>query len=190
MSTPAAGAIGSLEYPAAERRRLAALSGAWRCELCDATNVELLPDKDENSSIIQQSSPSTAEHASASTTVNAVTPATTSIENDAKNVVVDSSSNANAAAAQSEDVKSDESQSNSSPSTEFGLRHRSAATSAASSSSSESPTTTDNNDVASRSPATAVDDVTATANSIRPQSRVAPVDRGAIVVVVVFSSYC
>ncbi|CAA7267645.1 unnamed protein product [Cyclocybe aegerita] len=40
----AAVGVGSIEYPATERRRLAALSREWVCPHCKQTNLELLPD--------------------------------------------------------------------------------------------------------------------------------------------------
>ncbi|KAE9406455.1 UBC-like protein [Gymnopus androsaceus JB14] len=40
----AAVGIGSIEYPAAERKRLAALSRQWVCPHCQQSNLELLPD--------------------------------------------------------------------------------------------------------------------------------------------------
>lgn len=42
--TPGAGAIGSLEYSSHERKEYARRSTAFRCELCEKTNEELLPD--------------------------------------------------------------------------------------------------------------------------------------------------
>ncbi|KXN82510.1 Ubiquitin-conjugating enzyme E2 32 [Leucoagaricus sp. SymC.cos] len=43
----AAVGVGSIEYPAAERKRLALLSREWVCPHCQQTNVELLPDPAE-----------------------------------------------------------------------------------------------------------------------------------------------
>jgi ubiquitin-conjugating enzyme E2 J1 len=40
----AAVGVGSIEYPATERKRLAALSREWTCPHCKQTNLELLPD--------------------------------------------------------------------------------------------------------------------------------------------------
>ncbi|TFK55261.1 UBC-like protein, partial [Heliocybe sulcata] len=40
----AAVGVGSLEYPPAERKRLAALSRDWTCPVCDRSNLECLPD--------------------------------------------------------------------------------------------------------------------------------------------------
>ncbi|ESK92990.1 ubiquitin-conjugating enzyme e2 [Moniliophthora roreri MCA 2997] len=40
----AAVGVGSIEFPAAERKRLATLSRAWCCPTCQQTNLELLPD--------------------------------------------------------------------------------------------------------------------------------------------------
>lgn len=40
----AAVGVGSLEYPPAERKRLAALSRAWVCPRCNRSNLESLPD--------------------------------------------------------------------------------------------------------------------------------------------------
>ncbi|PPQ89116.1 hypothetical protein CVT25_006488 [Psilocybe cyanescens] len=40
----AAVGVGSIEYPASERKRLAALSREWSCPHCNKTNLELLPD--------------------------------------------------------------------------------------------------------------------------------------------------
>ena len=45
----AAVGIGSLDYPIAERERLAKLSGDWKCPVCETTNRETLP-KAENTS--------------------------------------------------------------------------------------------------------------------------------------------
>ncbi|KAF9562170.1 UBC-like protein [Agrocybe pediades] len=42
--------VGSIEYPAAERKRLAALSREWKCPHCQLTNLELLPDPPSKSS--------------------------------------------------------------------------------------------------------------------------------------------
>lgn len=42
--TPGNGAIGSLEYSSFERREFASRSAAWRCDLCEQSNVEMLPD--------------------------------------------------------------------------------------------------------------------------------------------------
>ncbi|KAJ4488218.1 UBC-like protein [Lentinula aciculospora] len=42
----AAVGVGSVEYPSAERKRLAALSREWICPHCQQSNVELLPDPD------------------------------------------------------------------------------------------------------------------------------------------------
>jgi hypothetical protein len=42
--TPGNGAIGSLEYSSHERKEYASRSSAYRCELCEKTNLELLPD--------------------------------------------------------------------------------------------------------------------------------------------------
>ncbi|KAF8610080.1 UBC-like protein, partial [Ceratobasidium sp. AG-I] len=36
--------VGALEYPIAERKRLAALSREWHCPDCQQTNLESLPD--------------------------------------------------------------------------------------------------------------------------------------------------
>uniref|UniRef100_A0A8H7Y4T3 UBC core domain-containing protein n=1 Tax=Psilocybe cubensis TaxID=181762 RepID=A0A8H7Y4T3_PSICU len=40
----AAVGVGSIEYPASERKRLAALSREWTCPHCKQSNLELLPD--------------------------------------------------------------------------------------------------------------------------------------------------
>ncbi|KAJ3511685.1 hypothetical protein NLJ89_g3961 [Agrocybe chaxingu] len=40
----AAVGVGSIEYPATERKRLAVLSREWACPHCKQTNLELLPD--------------------------------------------------------------------------------------------------------------------------------------------------
>ncbi|KAF9448337.1 UBC-like protein [Macrolepiota fuliginosa MF-IS2] len=40
----AAVGVGSIEYPAAERRRLAVLSREWICPHCERSNLDLLPD--------------------------------------------------------------------------------------------------------------------------------------------------
>ncbi|KAF9533384.1 UBC-like protein [Crepidotus variabilis] len=40
----AAVGVGSIEYPASERKRLAALSREWTCPHCQRSNVEILPD--------------------------------------------------------------------------------------------------------------------------------------------------
>ncbi|KDR73454.1 hypothetical protein GALMADRAFT_610838 [Galerina marginata CBS 339.88] len=40
----AAVGVGSIEYPATERKRLATLSKEWTCPHCKQTNLELLPD--------------------------------------------------------------------------------------------------------------------------------------------------
>jgi len=40
----AAVGVGSIEYPANERKRLAALSREWTCPICETTNLDLLPD--------------------------------------------------------------------------------------------------------------------------------------------------
>jgi ubiquitin-conjugating enzyme E2 J1 len=47
----AAVGVGSIEYPASERRRLAALSREWVCPHCDQSNVELLPDPPADQSL-------------------------------------------------------------------------------------------------------------------------------------------
>ncbi|MCO5555774.1 hypothetical protein L7F22_009319 [Adiantum nelumboides] len=52
----AAVGIGSLDYPIAERERLAKLSGDWKCPVCDRINREMLPNA-ENSSRIQEDLP-------------------------------------------------------------------------------------------------------------------------------------
>ncbi|MES1910855.1 MAG: hypothetical protein MHM6MM_003381 [Cercozoa sp. M6MM] len=49
MTTPGRGAIGSLEVPDAERRRLAQLSRSFRCDVCQATCADLLNDTDSDS---------------------------------------------------------------------------------------------------------------------------------------------
>jgi len=40
----AAVGVGSIEYPSAERKRLAGLSREWVCPVCNQRNVDLLPD--------------------------------------------------------------------------------------------------------------------------------------------------
>jgi len=40
----AAAGVGSIDYPTAERKRLAALSREWVCPHCQQSNLELLPD--------------------------------------------------------------------------------------------------------------------------------------------------
>ncbi|KAK0459535.1 non-canonical ubiquitin conjugating enzyme 1 [Desarmillaria tabescens] len=40
----AAAGVGSVEYPASERRRLAALSRDWVCPHCQQSNLDILPD--------------------------------------------------------------------------------------------------------------------------------------------------
>ncbi|KAH9842906.1 UBC-like protein [Rhodofomes roseus] len=46
----AAVGVGALEYPVAERKRLAALSREWVCPKCNCTNLELLPDPPSDAS--------------------------------------------------------------------------------------------------------------------------------------------
>lgn len=43
MPTPGAGAIGSLDYPAIERKKLAKKSQDWTCQVCSMPNKEILP---------------------------------------------------------------------------------------------------------------------------------------------------
>ncbi|KAI0670588.1 ubiquitin-conjugating enzyme/RWD-like protein [Trametes maxima] len=45
----AAVGVGALEYPTAERKRLAALSREWVCPRCNMSNIEHLPDPPESS---------------------------------------------------------------------------------------------------------------------------------------------
>ncbi|PWN37691.1 UBC-like protein, partial [Meira miltonrushii] len=47
----AAVGIGSLDYPIAERERLAKLSGDWKCPVCDTINRETLPSAESASRI-------------------------------------------------------------------------------------------------------------------------------------------
>ncbi|KAF9483796.1 UBC-like protein [Pholiota conissans] len=54
----AAVGVGSIEYPASERKRLAALSREWVCPHCQHTNLELLPDPPTQE---QTATPSTSE---------------------------------------------------------------------------------------------------------------------------------
>jgi ubiquitin-conjugating enzyme E2 J1 len=42
FTKPAGGAIGSLDYPITERKRLAKLSNHWSCDLCKKTNTQLM----------------------------------------------------------------------------------------------------------------------------------------------------
>ncbi|KAG6813600.1 hypothetical protein H0H92_009217 [Tricholoma furcatifolium] len=67
--------VGSIEYPPAERKRLAALSREWVCPHCKESNLTLLPDpsaeasgsgsviKDGNSDTIESSTPDLEESA-------------------------------------------------------------------------------------------------------------------------------
>ncbi|KJA27417.1 hypothetical protein HYPSUDRAFT_179443 [Hypholoma sublateritium FD-334 SS-4] len=64
----AAVGVGSIEYPANERKRLAALSREWTCPICDTTNLDLLPDPSpdvqmSNTTSESQVIPSSAEEA-------------------------------------------------------------------------------------------------------------------------------
>ncbi|KAF9264880.1 UBC-like protein [Marasmius fiardii PR-910] len=47
----AAVGVGSIEFPASERKRLAELSRSWTCPHCQQTNLELLPDPVSTSSL-------------------------------------------------------------------------------------------------------------------------------------------
>ncbi|KAJ7582919.1 non-canonical ubiquitin conjugating enzyme 1 [Mycena floridula] len=47
----AAVGVGSIEYPVAERKRLAALSRDWICPHCQESNLDLLPDPPSSSSV-------------------------------------------------------------------------------------------------------------------------------------------
>ncbi|PPQ68969.1 hypothetical protein CVT24_000358 [Panaeolus cyanescens] len=60
----AAVGVGSIEYPASERRRLAGLSREWSCPHCQKTNLELLPDPPASStptSTTEQAAPVTEQ---------------------------------------------------------------------------------------------------------------------------------
>lgn len=66
----AAVGVGSIEYPAAERKRLAILSKEWVCPHCKQTNLELLPDPPSEagrvlSSDVESNAPGTEPRAAA-----------------------------------------------------------------------------------------------------------------------------
>lgn len=59
----AAVGVGALEYPATERKRLAALSREWVCPTCKQSNVECLPDPTEGGeSLVLSGLEPTSEH--------------------------------------------------------------------------------------------------------------------------------
>ncbi|KAJ3760909.1 UBC-like protein [Lentinula raphanica] len=72
----AAVGVGSIEYPSAERKRLAALSREWVCPHCQQSNLDLLPDPPSSSS---SGSGTTSPEPEIETTpeVNSNTPAVT-----------------------------------------------------------------------------------------------------------------
>ncbi|KIK59655.1 hypothetical protein GYMLUDRAFT_244881 [Collybiopsis luxurians FD-317 M1] len=53
----AAVGVGSIEYPSAERKRLAALSRDWVCPHCQQSNLELLPDPPSTSETVSVTIP-------------------------------------------------------------------------------------------------------------------------------------
>jgi len=79
----AAVGVGSIEYPTAERKRLATLSREWACPHCNQTNLELLPDptSKENSlgkllrSDVESNGPG-IEHSTAAAAINRNKPMT------------------------------------------------------------------------------------------------------------------
>ncbi|KAI0665021.1 ubiquitin-conjugating enzyme/RWD-like protein [Cubamyces menziesii] len=78
----AAVGVGALEYPTAERKRLAALSREWVCPRCKMSNIEHLPDPPESSGS------SSAESSSGDSSVSDETPASESpAENASSNPV-------------------------------------------------------------------------------------------------------
>ncbi|KAJ8517553.1 hypothetical protein ONZ45_g5271 [Pleurotus djamor] len=54
----AAVGVGSIEYPASERKRLATLSREWTCPHCKQTNLELLPDPPSQPEVVPAINPS------------------------------------------------------------------------------------------------------------------------------------
>ncbi|PIL23797.1 hypothetical protein GSI_13548 [Ganoderma sinense ZZ0214-1] len=80
----AAVGVGALEYPTAERKRLAALSREWTCPRCNATNLEHLPDPLPSDG--SASSSSSSETSSAETSTSSPSPAPASESSD--NVVI------------------------------------------------------------------------------------------------------
>ncbi|KAI0362673.1 UBC-like protein [Trametes cingulata] len=62
----AAVGVGALEYPTAERKRLAALSREWVCPRCNMSNLEHLPDPPESSSSGSGSTSTSSEESSVS----------------------------------------------------------------------------------------------------------------------------
>jgi len=59
----AAAGVGSIDYPTAERKRLAALSREWVCPHCQQSNLELLPDPPAaEEAPIAELNPSTPPH--------------------------------------------------------------------------------------------------------------------------------
>jgi len=72
----AAVGVGAVEYPIAERKRLATLSRSWTCPDCGQPNIELLPDPQANASASPSSSSSSSQPAAPE---NAVAPSHPSI---------------------------------------------------------------------------------------------------------------
>jgi len=69
----AAVGVGSIEYPASERKRLAALSRDWMCPHCQQTNLALLPDpplttdQEQGDTALERAVTSTTEFSALST---------------------------------------------------------------------------------------------------------------------------
>ncbi|PCH38338.1 UBC-like protein [Wolfiporia cocos MD-104 SS10] len=67
----AAVGVGALEFPVAERKRLAALSREWVCPTCSRSNLECLPDPPASSSASSSSSLASMSPAETGTTTPA-----------------------------------------------------------------------------------------------------------------------
>ncbi|KAI0736875.1 UBC-like protein [Fomitopsis betulina] len=78
----AAVGVGALEYPVAERKRLAAASRDWVCPKCNCPNLELLPDPSSGGGSSDESS--TAEETSAASSTVPSIPATPAVIADVK----------------------------------------------------------------------------------------------------------
>ncbi|KAI0721553.1 ubiquitin-conjugating enzyme/RWD-like protein [Cerioporus squamosus] len=72
----AAVGVGALEYPTAERKRLAALSREWVCPRCNMSNLEHLPDPPASESSASSSSSSESSSTDNSTTSSSPVPVT------------------------------------------------------------------------------------------------------------------
>jgi len=65
----AAVGVGAVEYPLAERKRLAAMSRSWTCPDCGVPNIELLPDPTATSDRSAEPSPSVVIPSSTAETI-------------------------------------------------------------------------------------------------------------------------